>query len=173
MATPNHLLHQCQSVHLPAASVCTREVQALTSTACSISNTALGVSTSISKLSSFISQAGCPAHSTPLVPDVNSFFPFQMAALNFDHILLMLKDAGSIPQDTLHSQDGLKLGDIHFCPLILTLHMQCLSLNGLRTLLTEGAFMPPRSERPPKLSEMTADSRHEKITNIYVGLVVC
>ena len=59
------------------------------------------------------------------------------------------------------------------------LRMRCLSLNSLRTLLTEGAFTPPQSERPPKLSGMTAillvfqvDSRHEKITNVYVGLVV-
>ena len=58
--------------------------------------------------------------------------------------------------------------------------MQRLSLNGLCTLLTEGTFMPPQSERPPKLSRMTAillvfqaDSRHKKITNVYVGLMVC
>ena len=58
--------------------------------------------------------------------------------------------------------------------------MKRLSINGLCTLLTNGAFMPPQSERPPELSRMTtillvfqADSRHEKITNIYVGLVVC
>ena len=57
--------------------------------------------------------------------------------------------------------------------------MQCLSLNGLHTLLTEGMFMPPQSEGPPKLSRMTAillvfqaDSWHEEITNIYMGLVV-
>ena len=90
------------------------------------------------------------------------------------------KDGGSIPQDTLQSQDGINLGDILFCPLIHTLCMQRLSLNGLCTLLTEGAFTPPQSERPPELSGMTAillvfqaDSRHEKITNIYVGLMVC
>ena len=60
------------------------------------------------------------------------------------------------------------------------LHMQCLSLDGLHTLLTEGAFTSPQSERPPELNGMTAillvfkvDSRHEKITNVYVGLVVC
>ena len=148
-ATLNRLFHQHQSVHLPAASACTCEVQALTSTACSISNTTLGISTSISKVSSFISQAGCSAHSAPLISDINSFFPFQMAALNFDRILLMLKDAGSIPQDTLHSQDGLNLGDICFCPLIRMLRMQRLSLNSLCTLLTEGTFMPPQSESPP------------------------
>ena len=40
--------------------------------------------------------------------------------------------------------------------------------------------MPLRSKRPPKLSGMAAillvfqvDSRHEKITSVYVGLVVC
>ena len=142
-ATPNGTFHQRQSVHLPAASACTRKVQALASTACSINNTALGISTSISKVSSFISQAGCLAHSVPLIPKVNSLFPFQMVALNFDHILLMLKDAGFIPRDTLHSQDRLNLGDIRFCPLRRTLSMQHLSLDGLHTLLTKGAFMPP------------------------------
>ena len=89
------------------------------------------------------------AHSAPLIPGVNTFFPFQMAALNFKRILLMLKDVDSIPRDTLQSQDGLNLGDICFCPLIHTLHMQCPSLDGLCTLLAKGAFMPPRSERPP------------------------
>ena len=39
-AAPNHLLHQRQSVHPPAVSVCTREVPALASTACSINYTA-------------------------------------------------------------------------------------------------------------------------------------
>ena len=103
-----------------------------------------------------------------------------MVALNFEHILLMLKDGGSIPRDTLQSQDGINLGDICFCPLLCTLCMQCLSLGGLRTLLSEGAFESPRSDTPPELSGMTAillvfqvDSRHEKIINVYMGLVVC
>ena len=102
-----------------------------------------------------------------------------MAALNFQHILLMLKDGGSIPRDTLQSQDGINLGDICFCPLIHMPRMQHLSLDSLRTLLAKGTFMPPQSERPPELSGMTAillvfqvDSRHEKITNVYVVLVV-
>ena len=57
--------------------------------------------------------------------------------------------------------------------------MQRLPPDDLCTLLTEGAFMPPQSDRPPELSRMTAillvfqaDSRHEKITKVYVGLVV-
>ena len=40
--------------------------------------------------------------------------------------------------------------------------------------------MPPQSEGPPKISGMTAillvfqaDSKHEEITDVYVGLVVC
>ena len=51
--------------------------------------------------------------------DSNNFFLlfFQMATLNFNHILLMLADQGSILWDTLQSQDGLNLGDIHFCPI--------------------------------------------------------
>ena len=174
------LAYQCQSVHSPAVSACTCEVQALASTACSINYTAPGASTSICKVSSFIFQAGCLAHSALLVQDVSSFFSFQMEALNFERILLMLKDVGSIPRDFLRSQDGINLGDIGFCPLICMLHMQRLSLDGLCTLLAEGTFMPPRSKRPPELSEMIAillvlqaDSRHEKITNVYVGLMVC
>ena len=155
MTVPNRSFHQHHSVHLPAASPCTHKVQALSSTACSINTTALSVSTSISKVSSFICQAGCPAHSAPLVPKVNSLFQFQMVALNFERILLMLKDMGSIPRETLHSQDGLNLGDIHFCPLRQMLRMQHLSLDGLRTLLAKGTFMPPQLEGHPELSGTT------------------
>ena len=57
--------------------------------------------------------------------------------------------------------------------------MQCLSLNHLQKLITEGVFMPPQSEGSPKLSRMTAillvfqaDSQHEEITDVYVGLIV-
>ena len=103
-----------------------------------------------------------------------------MAVLNFDRILLMLKDASSIPWETLHSQDDLNLRDVQFCPLRRTLCMQCLSLDGLWKLITEGAFMPPRSKGSPELSGMTvillvfqADIKHEEITDVYMGLVVC
>ena len=137
-------------------------------------------STSICKVSSFILRADCLVYSASLVPGVNSFFLFQMAALNFERILLMLKDGGFIPRDTLQSQDGIDLGDIRFCPMLRTLSMQRLSLCGLRTLLSEGAFVPLQSNTPPELSRTTAillvfqaDGRHKKITNVYVGLVVC
>ena len=103
-----------------------------------------------------------------------------MVALNFNCILLMLVDQGSIPWDTLQSQDGLNLGDVHFCPIRQTLHMQCFSLDHLQRLITEGMFMPPTLEGPPELSGTTAillvfqaDGQHERITDVYVGLVVC
>ena len=58
--------------------------------------------------------------------------------------------------------------------------MQCLFLDSLCTLLTKGAFMPPQSEGTPKLSGMTAillvfqaDSKHEEIIDVYMGLMVC
>ena len=70
-------------------------------------------------------------------------FSFQMVVLNFNWILLMLVDQGSIPWDTLQSQDGLNLGDIRFCPIRQTLCMQHISLDHLRKLIAEGAFMPP------------------------------
>ena len=98
---------------------------------------------------------------------------------NFDQILLMLKDASSIPWETLHSQDGLNLGDIHFCPLRRTLCMQCLPLNHLQELIAEGVFMPPQSKGSPELRWTTAillvfqaDSQHKEITDVYVGLIV-
>ena len=98
----------------------------------------------------------------------------------FEHILMMLKDGGTIPQGTLHSQDAINLGDIHFCPILRTLSMQCISLDGLCTLHSEVAFMPPQSNTPPELSGTTAillvfqaDREHERIINVYVGLVVC
>ena len=57
--------------------------------------------------------------------------------------------------------------------------MQCISLEGLCTLLSEGAFMPLQSNTPPKLSRMTAillmfqvDSEHKRIINVYMGLMV-
>ena len=57
--------------------------------------------------------------------------------------------------------------------------MQCISLDHLWKLIAEGTFMPPQSEGPPELSGTTAillvfqvDSQHEKITDVYVGLIV-
>ena len=102
-----------------------------------------------------------------------------MATLNFNCILLILANQGSIPQDTLQSQDELNLGDICFCPIQQTLCMQCISFDHLQRLIAEGMFMPPMSEGPPELSGTTtiplifqADSQHERITDVYVGLVV-
>ena len=104
---------------------------------------------------------------------------FQMATLNFNHIILKLASQGSILQDTLQSQDGLNLGDIHFCPMQQTLCMQHISLDCLWRLVAEGTFMPPTSEGTLELNGTTAilfifqvDNQHEKITDIYVGLMV-
>ena len=58
--------------------------------------------------------------------------------------------------------------------------MQCISLDCLQRLIAEGAFMSPMSDSTLMLSRTTAilfmfqaDDQHEKITDIYVGLVVC
>ena len=57
--------------------------------------------------------------------------------------------------------------------------MQCISLDCLWRLITEGTFKPPASEGPPELSRTTtillvfqADSQYERITDVYMGLVV-
>ena len=116
---------------------------------------------------------------TPLLLAIIFLLSFQMVALNFDRIQLMLADQGSILHDTLQSQDGLNLGDVHFCPIRQTLRMQCISLDHLQKLIAEGTFMPPLLEGPPELSGITvillvfqADGQHERITDIYVGLMV-
>ena len=147
---------------------------------CFISYKYPSTSTSICKVSSFILHTDSQAYSTSLNPGVNSFFLFQMVALNFEHILMMLKDGGTIPRNMLCSQDGINLGDICFCSIMYTLHMQCISLDGLHTLLSEGTFMPLHSNTPSKLNGTMAillvfqvDSVHERIINIYVGFVVC
>ena len=118
--------------------------------------------------------------STPLIlVIIFLLFFFQMMVLNFNHILLMLVGQGSILGDTLQSQDGLNLGDVHFCPMRQMLHTQRISLDHLWGLITEGVFMPPMSEGLPKLSGTTAillvfqvDGQHERITDAYVGLMV-
>ena len=106
-------------------------------------------------------------------------FFFQMVVLNFNWILLILADQGSIPWDTLQSQDRLNLGDVHICPMRRMLCMQHISLDNLQGLITKGTFMPPASEGPLKLNGTTTillvfqvDGQHERITDVYVGLVV-
>ena len=103
-----------------------------------------------------------------------------MATLNFSWILLKLMSKGSVPRETLHSQDGLNLGDIHFCPIQHTLNMQRISLDYLWKLIAEGAFMPSMADGTLELSGMTAillifqvDDQHEQITNTYIGLIAC
>ena len=103
-----------------------------------------------------------------------------MVVLNFNQILLMLANQCSIPWDIIQSQDGLNLGDIYFCPIRQTLHMQCISLDCLQRLIVKGAFIPQLLEDPPELSGTTAillvfqtDGQHERITDVYVGLIVC
>ena len=102
-----------------------------------------------------------------------------MATLNFSQILLRLMSKDSIPRDTLHSQDGLNLGDIYFCPIQHTLNMQHISLDYLQKLIAEGTFMPSVVEGTLKLRGMTAillifqaDNQHEQITDVYIGLIV-
>ena len=132
------------------------------------------------KVGFFFFNTDRPADSALLIPEITfCSFTFQMAVLNFDRILLMLKDPGSIPWETLHSQDGLNLGDVRFCPIRRTLCMQHISLDRLWKLIAEGTFMPPQLEGPPEISWTTAillvfqaDSQHEEITDVYVGLMV-
>ena len=103
-----------------------------------------------------------------------------MATLNFSQILLKLISKASIPRDTLHSQDGLNSGDIHFCPIQRTLNMQCISLDHLWKLITAGMFMPSMVDGTLELSGMIAillifqaDDQHEQVTNVYIGLILC
>ena len=73
-----------------------------------------------------------------------------------------------------------QFGGCLLCPIRQTLCMQCISLDHLWKLIAESTFMPPLSEGPPKLSRTTtillvfqADGQHERITDVYVGLMVC
>ena len=92
----------------------------------------------------------------------------------------MLADQSSILWDTLQSQDKPTLGDVHFCPIRQTLCKQRISLDHLWKLITKDAFIPPALEGPPELSGTTTillvfqgDGQYERITDVYVGDVVC
>ena len=57
--------------------------------------------------------------------------------------------------------------------------MQRISLECLQKLIAKDTFIPPVSEGPPKLSGTTTillvfqtDGQHERITDVYVGLMV-
>ena len=163
-----------QHLHSTTSSIeplCQRvPADALAITACSNSSTQPSSSTSTCKVSSFFLHADFPAYSASLDTFVNFYSLFQMVALNFQRILVMLKGGGTIPRSTLHSQDGINLGDIHFCPILRTLRMQCIS---------RYAFAPLQSNMAPELSRMMvillvfqADSEHKRIINVYVGLMV-
>ena len=93
--------HQRQHLHPTTSSIqplCQHvPADALIAIACFISYKYPSASTSICKVSSFILHTDFQAYSASLNPSVNSFFLFQMAALNFEHILMMLKDGGTIP----------------------------------------------------------------------------
>ena len=118
-------------------------------------------------------------YTTPHMLTINFLLVLSDGSTQLQPDILKLTSKGSIPRDTLHSQDGLNLGDIHFCPIQRTLNMQHISLDYLWKPVTEGAFMPSMAEGTLKLSGMTtillvfqADDQHEKITNVYIGLVV-
>ena len=103
-----------------------------------------------------------------------------MATLNFSQILLKLTSKDSMPRDTLHSQDGLNLGDISFCPIQHILTIQCISLDYLQKLIAEGTSMSSMAEGTLKLSGTTVillffqvDDQHKQITDVYIGLIVC
>ena len=158
--------------------------QPLASSACSIKQHStthfICVLSSASKVRVHLSSMHVDLHTALLtLAIIFLLFFFQMAAFNFDHILLMLAEQGSILWDTLQSQDGLNLGDICFCPIGQTLRMQRISLERLQKLITEGMFMPPPLEGPSELSRTTAfllvfqvDGQHERITDVYMGLLV-
>ena len=176
LTTLNH------SLHLHATS---NSTQPLASSACNIKQHSttrfICVLSSASKVRVHLSSMHIDLHTALLtLAIIFLLFFFQMAALNFDHILLMLAEQGSILWDTLQSQDGLNLGDVCFCPIRQTLRMQRISLEHLQKLITEGMFMPPLLEGPSELSRTTAillvfqvDGQHERITDVYMGLVVC
>ena len=103
-----------------------------------------------------------------------------MAALNFKCIHVMLKGGGYHPVKCTplpgwnQPRRYLFLSHTAYSP-----HATYLSLKGLCTLLSEGAFAPLQSNMAPELSRMMAillvfqaDSKHKRIINVYAGLVV-
>ena len=92
----------------------------------------------------------------------------------------MLADQGSIRQDTLQSQDGLNLGMFAFVPYDEPSTCSASLLTVCRNSSPRAHSCPPAPlEGTPELSGTTAillvfqaDGQNERITDVYMGLIV-
>ena len=62
----------------------------------------------------------------------------------FEDALAAIQSPSSIPFSVLLSRDGLRLGDIHFAKIQMTLHMRTVSIMVLEKWIANGSFNPDR-----------------------------
>ena len=67
---------------------------------------------------------------------------FQMVGWTFEDALADIQSPSSIPFLVLLSMDGLRLGDIRFAKIQMTLRMQTVSITVLERWIVNGSFNP-------------------------------
>ena len=70
------------------------------------------------------------------------FVLFQMVGWTFENALTAIQSPPSIPFTILLSMDGLRLGDIHFAKIQMTLGMQTVTVTVLERWVESGRFNP-------------------------------
>ena len=98
---------------------------------------------------------GVPHHPLPLlflasldmcIHNTKPFFLilFQMVGWTFEDALAAIQSPSSIPFSVLLSMDGLRLGDIRFAKIQMTLCMRTVSIMVLERWIANGSFNPDR-----------------------------
>ena len=101
-----------------------------------------------------------------------------MAIISFSTLHEHLQSPHSLPNDLLTGQEGLCFRDVHFALLQCTLHMQCIPLTYLKSLVSEDSFQPEgmtidvASNSTAILMVFLSDDQHDAIEHIHIRLVV-
>ena len=101
-----------------------------------------------------------------------------MAGWTFENALAAIQSPSSIPFTILLSRDGLRLGDIHFAKIQMTLGMQTVAVSVLERWVESGRFNP-ECKSPEDFSRSTAilivltlNQQGTALTYASVGLIV-
>ena len=102
-----------------------------------------------------------------------------MAVISFSTLLELLQSLHSLPSDLPTGQEGLHFRDVRFAPLQCTLHMQCIPLTYLKSLVSKDSFQPEgttmdaTSNSTAILIVFLSNDQHKAIEHVHIGLVVC
>ena len=97
---------------------------------------------------------------------------------DFDQVRKHIEDTCQLPMEVEWGNVSLQVGDIWYCPQILTLQMQCVSLNTLLSYVSESCFCP-KDTSSMKASKETvilllfiSNASYTNIEYVHIGLVM-